>query len=195
VSPSKSAQVRASLTDAPIDNVKIFNVTIDEVRFHDDGDEVENDGEHENVAADAGPAGTAPTTTHKDADDDGARGKGWVVLCSGTPQTFDLMTLRPDPTGTKVYAALCGSKTVTVPTGKIDKLWLDVTQIHIEFTDGTKLDYTPVHSAGSGLKIDIDDDLSKTDQLELKVDFQAASSVIRNADGTFSVKPKLVEAH
>jgi Domain of unknown function (DUF4382) len=191
----RTAQVRASLTDAPIDNVKVFDVTIDEVRFHDDGDDLENDGEHEH-AADAGPAGMAPTVVpHKDADDDGARGKGWVVLCSGTTQTFDLMQLRPDPTGKKVYAALCGSKTVTVPIGKIDMFWLDVTNIHIVFNDGTKFDYTPAHGAGSGLKIFVDDDLNKNDQLELKVDFMAADSVFQHVDNTYGVKPKLVELH
>ncbi|GAC1347260.1 MAG: hypothetical protein NVS2B9_16180 [Myxococcales bacterium] len=183
----KSAQVRASLTDAPIDNVSVFQVTISEVRFHNDGDEIENDGELKTSTA-----GTA--ASHKDADDDGARGKGWVVLCTGA-QTYDLMKLRPDPTGKKVYAGLCGSNTVTVPTGKVDEFWLDVTQIHIEFTNGTKLDYTPVHGKGSGLKIEVEDDLNKTNDLELKVDFDAASSLIANLDGTFTVKPKLLEIH
>lgn len=187
----KSAQVRASLTDAPIDNVTVFNVTIDEVRFHDDGDDLENDGEHQHDLA----VSATGVVSHKDADDDGARGKGWVVLCSGTPQTFDLMKLRPDPAGNKVYASLCGTNAVTVPTGKVDKFWLDVTKVHIEFTNGTKLDWTPVHGQGSGLKIDVDDDLNKNNQLELKVDFDAANSLIANADGTFSVKPRLVELH
>lgn len=186
---AKSGQVRASLTDAPIDNVTVFSVTISEVRVHDDGDDVENDGEAKNDA----DAGTA-SVSHKDADDDGARGKGWVVLCTGA-QTFDLMQLRPTSTGTKVYASLCGGNAVTVPTGKIDAFWLDVTQVHIEFTNGTKLDYTPAHGSGSGLKIEVDDDLSKSNQVELKIDFDAANSLIANADGTFSVKPKLLELH
>ncbi|GAC1537349.1 MAG: hypothetical protein NVS2B9_03560 [Myxococcales bacterium] len=177
----KSAQVRASLTDAPIDNVTVFKVTVSEVRIHDDGDDLENDGENRN----------AP---HKDADDDRARGKGWVVLCTGA-QTFDLMKLRPTPTGTKVYAPLCDGHAVTVPTGKIDEFWLNVTQVHVEFVNGTKLDYSPVHGVGSGLKIEVEDDLNKLNQVELKIDFDAASSLIANLDGTFSVKPKLIELH
>ena len=180
----KSAQVRASLTDAPIDNVTVFNVTISEIRVHDDGDDLENDGESTRGAA---------AVSHADADNDGARGKGWVVLCTGT-QTYDLMKLRP-ASGAKVYASLCGGNAVTVPTGKIDEFWLDVTQVHIEFTNGTKLDYTPSHGVGSGLKIEVEDDLNKNNQTELKIDFDAANSLVANLDGTFSVKPKLVELH
>ncbi len=91
-----------------------------------------------------------------------------------------------------MYASLCGGNAVT---GKIDAFWLDVTQVHIEFTNGTKLDYTPAHGSGSGLKIEVDDDLSKSNQVELKIDFDAANPLIANADGTFSVKPKLLELH
>jgi len=179
----KTAQVRASLTDAPIDNVTVFNVTIDEVRFHLDNDEVENENESKD-----------PSATHKDADDDGARGKGWVVLCTGS-QTFDLMKLRPAPTGEKVWSALCGGATVTVPAGRVDKFWLDVTQVHIELASGAKLDFTPAHGTNSGLKIEIDEDASKGGERELKIDFDAASSRIANLDGSFSVKPKLLALH
>lgn len=180
---SKGSQVKASLTDAPIDNVSKFEVTISEVRFHDDADENENAGEDK----------TAPAAQHQDADDDGARGKGWVVLCTGT-QTFDLMTLRPLTSGAKVFAALCSGKTATVTPGKIDALWLDVTKVHVVLTSGAVYDFTPPHGVGSGLKIKVDDeDLAKSGDTELKIDFDAASSFIANVDGTFTVKPKLTK--
>ena len=178
---SKGSQVKASLTDAPIDNVSKFEVTIDEVRFHDDAEENDNQGEDK---------GTQPAQ-QKDADDDGARGKGWVVLCTGA-QTFDLMTLRPLSGGAKVYAALCGGNSASVPPGKIDALWLDVTKVHVVLTSGATYDFTPSHGAGSGLKIEVgDEDLAKSGDTELKIDFDAAASFIANLDGTFSVKPKL----
>jgi hypothetical protein len=182
----KSSQVRASLTDAPIDNVSKFEVTISEVRFHDDAEESVNGGE------DKAPTAAAD---HKDADDDGARGKGWVVLCTGT-QTFDLMTLRPTTTGAKVFAALCGGASVSVTPGKIDALWLDVTKVHVVLTSGVVYDFTPPHGVGSGLKIEIDDeDLSSGGDTVLKIDFDAAASFIANLDGSFSVKPKLTKLH
>ncbi len=182
----KSSQVRASLTDAPIDNVSKFEVTISEVRFHDDAEESVNGGEDKTPTA-------APSL--KDADDDGARGKGWVVLCTGT-QTFDLMTLRPTTTGAKVFTALCGGASATVAPGKIDALWLDVTNVHVVLTSGAVYDFTPSHGVGSGLKIKIDDeDLSNGGDTVLKIDFDAAASFIANIDGTFSVKPTLLKLH
>src|ERR1700682_4329696 len=178
----KSSQVKASLTDAPTDNVSRFEVTISEVRFHDDAEESENAGE------DKAPAAAAK---HKDADDDGARGKGWVVLSTST-QTFDLMTLRPTTTGAKVFASLCAGQSATVAPGKIDAIWLNVTKVHVVLTTGATYDLTQPQGVGSGLKIEInDEDLTKGGDTELKIDFDAAASFIANLDGTFSVKPKL----
>ena len=110
------------------------------------------------------------------ARSDGVRGKGWVVLCHGST-TFDLMTLRPNADGTKKYSALCGGSSVNVPPGKIDKLWLDVSNVHITPINGSPFDLPTADR--TGLKIDIDDeDLSKTGDTELKVDFDAASSLL-----------------
>ncbi len=67
--------------------------------------------------------------------------------------------------------------------------------MHIEFANGTKLDFTPTHGVGSGLKIEVDDDLNQNNQLELKIDFDAANSLVANLDGTFSAKPRLLEIH
>ena len=190
---SKSAQVRASLTDAPIDNVAVFKVTVSEVRFHDAGDDLENDGEHN----DAQPAdgGTATMNGHQDANDDGARGKGWVVLCSG-PQTFDLMQLRPTPTGQKIYASLCGGNAVSVPTGKVDAFWLDVTHVHIEFTNGhATIDMDLPHGEDSGLKIEVEDDLNQNSQAEMQIDFDAAGSLLQDSSGNYTVKPRLLQVH
>lgn len=184
----KSTQVKASLTDAPIDGVTVFRITVNEVRFHDDGDDAENEGEDKSSAP-------ATAATRKHADDDGARGKGWVVLCTGT-QTFDLMALRPLPSGEKVYAALCGGNKVTVPSGKVDAFWLDVTRVHIEFNNGhAPIDMELPHLPGSGMKFEVDEDLGKASEVELKIDFDAAHSLFQDANGNFAVKPKLLQVH
>jgi hypothetical protein len=182
---NKSSQVKASITDAPIDGVSVFKITVSEVRFHLDNDVAENTGEDK----------VAPAASHQDADDDGARGKGWVVLCTGT-QTFDLMTLRPDPTGAKVYAALCSGNAVTVPAGKVDEFWLDVTHVHLEFNNGhAPIDLDLPHGPQSGLKIEVDDDLDKLGEAEVKIDFDTAHSVFQDLNGNYTVRPKLLEVH
>ena len=190
---SKSAQVRASLTDAPIDNVTVFKVTVSEVRFHDQGDDLENDGEHND--AQSADGGATATDGHQDATDDGSRGKGWVVLCSGA-QVFDLMQLRPSPTGQKVYASLCGGNAVNVPTGKVDAFWLDVTHVHIEFSNGhAPIDLDLPHGEDSGLKIELEDDLNQNSQADLQIDFDAAGSLLEDSSGNYTVKPRLLQVH
>ena len=53
---------------------------------------------------------------HHDAENDGARGKGWVVLCS-TSETFDLMALRNGN-----FAPLCGGKITDITAGHVSKI-------------------------------------------------------------------------
>lgn len=175
----KSAQVKASITDAPIDGVSVFQITVSQVRFHVDSDEGENLGEDRAIA-------------QTDADQDGARGKGWTVLCTGT-ETFDLMKLQPLPTGAKVYAALCGGNSATVPAGKVDAFWLDVTHIHLEFKDPTlkPLDFDLPHGPQSGLKIHVDDDAEKGSEVELRIDFDAGNSLFKDVTGNYQVHPTL----
>jgi hypothetical protein len=137
---NSGARVRASLTDAPLNiaNVAHVNITVSEVRVHSDTDENENEGEdderRDGGAGDAGTAdagasdagvqdgGSGDDRGHHEADNDGARGKGWVVLCS-TPETFDLMTLRNGN-----FAPLCAGKLTTLTPGHVSKIWLGVTR-------------------------------------------------------------------
>ena len=98
-----SARVRASLTDAPINiaNVTHVNITVSEVRVHSDDDTNENEGEDNRSDAGTTAAmdgGMGDDHGHHEAEGDGARGKGWVMLCS-TPETFDLMALREEYKG------------------------------------------------------------------------------------------------
>jgi hypothetical protein len=178
--------VRASLTDAPAPaNVQKVLVTINEVRIHDDGDEMENDNEPADDKP--GPGGEAK---HPEADKDGVRGKGWIVLCTGT-QTFDLLTL----TNGRV-AALCPSPS-EVPVGKIDEIWLGVTALKIVYTDGTSVDIAVPRGPGNGLKLDLDDaPLTPHGTIEIKVDFDAGLSLIVDSSShVVGLSPKLRELH
>lgn len=184
---NSGARVRASLTDAPINiaNVAHLNITVSEVRVHSDADENENEGEHNDSdgGTDAGDHG------HHDADNDGARGKGWVVLCS-TPQVIDLMPLRNG-----VFTPLCGGKAIDITAGHVSKIWLGVTAAQLVFTDGTTANLTVPRGHDNGLVIEVDDELEKNKDGELKIDFVASESVDDNGNGTYSFHPRLKEIH
>jgi hypothetical protein len=203
---NSGARVRASLTDAPLNiaNVAHVNITVSEVRVHSDTDENENENEGEDDERRDGGAGDAGTADagasdagvqdggsgdrgHHEADNDGARGKGWVVLCS-TPETFDLMTLRNGN-----FAPLCAGKLTTLTPGHVSKIWLGVTAAQLVFLDGTTKDLTVPRGHGNGLVIDVDDTLEKDKDGELKIDFVASDSIDDNGDGTFSFHPRLKE--
>ena len=186
---SSGARVRASLTDAPINiaNVAHVNITVSEVRVHSDADEHENEGEKD--VADGGDGRMGGDHGHHDAENDGARGKGWVVLCA-TPETFDLMALRNGN-----FAPLCGGNAIDITAGHVSKIWLGVTAAQIVFTNGTTANLTVPRGHDNGLVIDVDDLLEKGRDGELKIDFVASESIDDNGDGTFSFHPRLREVH
>lgn len=187
-----SARVRASLTDAPLNvaNVAHFNLTVSEVRVKNDDDENENEGEGQNNDRDGGDGRTGGHGgDHHDADQDGARGQGWVVLCD-TPQVFDLMALRNGN-----FAPLCNGKVTTTAAGHLSKIWLNVTAAQLVFNDGTSKDLAVPHGKGNGLVIDVDDLLEKDKDGELKIDFLAGESVEDNGNGTYTFHPRAKELH
>ena len=188
---SSGARVHASLTDAPINiaNVAHVNITVTEVRVHTDASENENEGEKNESDAGVSDGGVGDDHGHHDANNDGARGKGWVVLCS-TPETFDLMALRNGN-----FAPLCAGKITDITAGHVSKIWLGVTSAQLVFTNGTTANLTVPRGKGNGLVIDVDDLLEKDKDGELKIDFVASESVDDNMDGTFSFHPRLKEVH
>ena len=194
---SSSARVHASITDAPLNlaNVAHVNITVSEVRVKSDTDQNENEGEKDE-SADGGidahhvDGGTADDHGHHEAANDGARGKGWVVLCA-TPQTFDLTALTNGN-----FAPLCSGAVIDITPGHVSKIWLGVTAAQIVFKDATPpFNLTVPRGNGNGLVIDVDDVLEKDKDGELKVDFVASSSITDNLDGTFSFHPTVKEVH
>lgn len=164
-----TGSVKMSLTDAPpaIANLKSVNVTIAEVRVHDDAS---------TDSADGGSAGS---------DGDGADGAGWIVLCTET-QTLDLLTL----SGGKL-APLCGGKAIEVPAGNVSQVRLGVISAQLIFNDGTTSNLTVPSGGQSGLKVDVNQAVPKGGTLEVKLDFVANESIVLKGNGTYSLKPVL----
>lgn len=171
--------IKVSLTDAPSDltNVSQVLITFDELRVHDEAASSTPDG---------GPA---------DAAADGVDGKGWIVLCSDTRQ-LDLLAL----TG-GVFAPVCtqtlsdGGATeaeISVPAGRISQLRLHLTAAKLVFNDGTApVNLTVPSGPQSGLKINVDRDVPAGGTLELKLDFNAAQSITKLGNASYSLKPVL----
>jgi hypothetical protein len=173
-----SGQIKLSLTDAPADlvNVSQVNITLDEIRVHDDASSSVPDG---------GP----------NAAQDGVDGQGWIVLCTDT-QTVDLMQLtngRFTPLCTQAVAdGGMESRPIDVPAGRISQLRLHLVSAQLVFNDGTPPASLTVPSGStSGLKINVDRDVPKGGVLDLKLDFNAASSINKQPDGTYRLTPVL----
>ncbi len=173
-----SGQIRLSLTDAPADlvNVSQVNLTIDEIRVHDNASSSVPDG---------GP----------NAAQDGVNGPGWIVLCTDT-QTVDLMQLtngRFTPVCTQAAAdGGMESRPITVPAGRISQLRLHLVSAQLVFNDGTPPASLTIPSGPtSGLKINVDRDVPNGGVLDLRLDFNAASSINKQPDGTYRLTPVL----
>ena len=176
---SSNGTIKVSLTDAPTDltNVSQVMITYDELRVHDEASDAEAD------------AGTA------DAAADGVDGKGWIVLCS-EERSFDLLGL----TG-GVFAPVCtqtlsdgGSDVaeISVPAGRISQLRLHVTSAKLVFNDGSPdVNLTVPSGAQSGLKINVDKDVPEGGTLDLKLDFDAGASLVKQGNGTWKLQPVL----
>ncbi len=171
-----SGQIRLSLTDAPADlvNVSQVNITFDEIRVHDNASSSVPDG---------GP----------NAAQDGVDGPGWIVLCTDT-QTVDLMQLtngRFTPVCTQAAAdGGMESRPITVPAGRISQLRLHLVSAQLVFNDGAPPASLTIPSGStSGLKINVDRDVPNGGVLDLRLDFNAASSINRQADGTYRLTP------
>ena len=173
-----SGQIRLSLTDTPADlvNVSQVNITLDEIRVHDDASSSVPDG---------GP----------NAAQDGVNGQGWIVLCTDT-QTVDLMQLTNGR-----FTPMCArpaadggmeSRPIDVPAGRISQLRLHLVSAQLVFNDGTPPASLTVPSGStSGLKINVDRDVPSGGVLDLKLDFNAASSINKQVNGTYTLTPVL----
>ncbi len=173
-----TGQIKMSMTDAPADlaNVSQVNITLDEIRVHDDASARVPDG---------GPA----------AAGDGVDGAGWIVLCTDV-QTINLMQLTNGR-----FTPLCGqavadggmeSRPVEVPAGRISQLRLHLVSASLVFNDGTPTTALTVPSGStSGLKINVDRTVPSGGVLELKLDFNAASSITRLGTGSYRLSPVL----
>ncbi len=175
---SGSGQIKLSMTDAPSDlvNVSQVNITVDEIRVHDD-------------ASSSVPVG-GPAAT-----DDGVDGPGWIVLCTNV-QTIDLMQLTNGR-----FTPLClqpaadggmEARPIDVPAGHISQLRLHLVSAQLVFNDGTPTATLTVPSGStSGLKINVDRTVPSGGVLELKLDFNAASSINKQGTGTYKLSPVL----
>lgn len=171
-------QIKLSLTDSPADlvNVSQVNITVDEVRIHDEASSDRPSG---------GPAASA----------DGVDGPGWIVVCSDQ-QTLDLMQLTNGR-----FAALCPhaladggteSRLIDVPAGRISQLRLHLLSAGLVFSDGTPpANLTVPSGSTSGLKINVDRDVPKGGLLDLKLDFNAAASITKLGTGSYRLSPVL----
>jgi|GEM_PF-1091359 len=173
-----TGQIKISLTDSPSDlaNVSQVNITVDEIRVHD---------EASSGAPSGGPA----------AASDGVDGSGWIVLCTDT-QLIDLMKLTNGR-----YTPMCmrpaadggiEARPIEVPAGRISQLRLHLQAANLVFNDGTPTATLVVPSGStSGLKINVDRNVPAGGVLELKLDFNAASSINKQGDGTYKLTPVL----
>ncbi len=177
-SGSSNGTLKVSITDAPTDlaNVSQVLITYDELRVHDEAASTSPDG---------GP----------DAATDGVDGQGWIVLCSDT-RTIDLMQL----TGGR-FTPVCAQTMsdggvedvgVSVPAGRISQLRLHVASATLKFNDGTPdANLTVPSGPQSGLKINVQQDVPAGGELDLKLDFNAASSINKTGTGTYVLTPVL----
>ncbi len=173
-----TGQIKLSLTDAPADlvNVSQVNITVDEIRVHDDASAAVPNG---------GPA----------AAEDGVDGAGWIIVCTDR-QTLDLMQLTNGR-----FASLCPrpaadggveSALIDVPAGRISQLRLHLAAAGLVFSDGTPpANLTIPSGSTSGLKINVHREVPKGGLLELKLDFDAASSIARDGTGAYRLSPVL----
>jgi hypothetical protein len=161
-----NGSIHVSITDDPaVGNVQKLLITVNEIRVHDDGD-------------------VSSTTGDTGATNDGATGQGWLVLCTAV-QTFDLLQLTNGAT-----LPLCNDQQVEVVTGHISQLRLGVTAAQLVTDSGTQ-DLTVPSGASSGLKVDVNRDVTKDQALEIKLDFNAAQSLVQQGNGGWSLKPVL----
>lgn len=161
-----NGSIHVTITDAPaVGNVQKVLITVNEVRVHDDGDQ-------------------ASTSGDTGATNDGAVGQGWLVLCTNE-QTFDLLQLTNGAS-----LPLCNDQQVLVPTGHISQLRLGVKSAQV-VVDGAAQDLAVPSGANSGLKVDVNRDVTKDQTLEIKLDFNAAQSLNQQGNGSWSLKPVL----
>ena len=161
-----NGSIHVSITDDPATgSVQKLLITVSEVRVHDDGD-------------------ASSSTGDTGATNDGAVGTGWMVLCS-TEQTFDLLQLTNGAT-----LPLCGDESVTVPTGHVSQLRLGVKSAQLVTDSGTQ-DLNVPSGASSGLKVDVNQDVTKDNTLDIKLDFNAAQSLVQQGNGSWSLQPVL----
>lgn len=174
-----TGKLKLSLTDAPADlsNVSEVNITVDEIRIHSEG------------------TSTAPDGGSAQDSEEGVNGKGWIILCSDV-RTYDLMKLTDGR-----FAPLCSSATadggsevreIEVPAGRISQLRLHLSAAGLVFKDGTPPTSLTVPSgAQSGLKINVQRDVPAGGVLDLKLDFDAASSINKQGNGGYKLAPVL----
>ena len=161
-----NGSIHVTLTDDPaVGDVQKLLITVNEVRVHDDGD-------------------VSSTTGDTGATNDGAVGQGWMVLCSNE-QTFDLLQLTNG-----VTLPLCNDQQILVPTGHVSQIRLGVKSAQIVTAAGTQ-DLQVPSGSNSGLKVNVDRDVTKDQVLEIKLDFNAAQSLVQQGNGSWSLKPVL----
>jgi len=84
------------------------------------------------------------------------------------------------------------SRPIDVPAGHISQLRLHLTSAQLLFNDGTPTATLAVPSGStSGLKINVDRTVPSGGVLELKLDFNAASSINKQGNGTYKLTPVL----
>jgi len=140
-------------------------------------------------------AATSPADAGTDAATDGVGGQGWIILCSDA-RTIDLMALtggRFTPVCTQTLAdGGTGESGVSVPAGRISQLRLHVVVATLKFNDGSPdVSLTVPSGPQSGLKINVDRDVPAGGELDLKLDFNAASSINKTGSGTYVLTPVL----
>jgi len=178
-SGSSNGTIKVSITDAPTDLANVSQVLInyDELRVHDDA------------------VTTSPADAGTDAAADGVDGQGWIILCSEM-RTIDLMALTGGqftPVCTQTLAdGGSGDLGMLVPAGRISQLRLHVVSATLKFNDGSPdVNLTVPSGPQSGLKINVDREVPAGAELDLKLDFNAASSINKTGGGMYVLSPVL----
>ncbi len=106
---------------------------------------------------------------------------GWVTLSPLRPGVYNLLDL-----SNGVDTLLCQAQ---LPAGKISQMRLILGDNNAVVVDGVTEPLSTPSTQQSGLKLNIHQDLAPNGSYRIWIDFDAARSILKKGNGTYSLKP------
>ncbi|ANQ49566.1 DUF4382 domain-containing protein [Flammeovirga sp. MY04] len=108
-------------------------------------------------------------------------GNGWQSVGSFTPAQIDLLELSAG-----VDTLLASEE---LPAGRVSQIRLILGDNNFLINDGEKFELSTPSAQQSGLKLNIHADLVEGVAYEVKLDWDAAKSIVQQGNGSYSLKP------